>query len=137
MLDPYLSVLCTLHIFGSQPENIEWRIEGQAFSQWHNLVPLPHPLPSVSSTGDTEKTRPLPYGRGGGGGGGGAKSRDSKKAWSSISHATLSDLNCPPPTQHPPISPDHKLFSVEQGVLKSRYFEHVIVHPMTPRIKGS
>ncbi len=64
----------------------------QAFSPSRVTWLLPHPPnPFVSSTdvtpGKTEKYRQLAARRGGGGG---AKSYDSEKAWSSISHPILS-----------------------------------------------
>ncbi len=53
------------------------------------------PLPSVSSTGDTqkiEKERQLAHWKGGEGGGRGADSYDRKKACPSINHSILSGL---------------------------------------------
>jgi hypothetical protein len=40
-----------------RPENIEWFIEGQAFSRSYDLAPRPPPppLPSTSSTGETQE----------------------------------------------------------------------------------
>jgi hypothetical protein len=121
MLDPYLSVCVPFTYLDLNQRILNGCIEGQAFSQWHNLVP-PHPLPppppiSTSSTGATQKKRPLPDGRVRGGGGRGAKSLDNKKAWSSITHATLSDITVlPPPATHPS-PPHHKFFSAEQSTL--------------------
>ncbi len=57
---------------------------------FHLLLLAPPPLPSVSSTGDTQEEWEWEGGRGRG-----VKSYDGKKAWSSINHSILSD--CDPP----------------------------------------
>jgi hypothetical protein len=53
---------------------------------------LPHPLPSVSSAGDTHRKTGKERQLADGGLGGGAKSYDGEKAWSSINHSTHSGI---------------------------------------------
>jgi hypothetical protein len=82
-----------------ESEIIKWFIEGQAFSTSHDMAPLPppsHPLPSESSTGDTQKDRQRNRENlltGEGRGGGRAKSYDGEKARSSITYSILSSIS--------------------------------------------
>ncbi len=71
---------------------MEWFIEDQAFSQSYALAPPPSPLPTVSSTGDTqeaEKERQLLTGEGGGGEE--PNQTTARKPGSSINNSILSD----------------------------------------------
>jgi hypothetical protein len=83
---------CGVRIRG--PESIEWFIEGKAFSRSYDSAPRPPPLPSVSSTGDTQKYLERETTcwreRGGEGDGRVADSYGRKKARSSINHWILS-----------------------------------------------
>ncbi len=70
--------------------------EGQAFLRSYDLSSPPPPLPSISSTGETQEDRKiergnLPTGEGEGGGRG-AIWYNHKKAWASINHSILSAL---------------------------------------------
>jgi hypothetical protein len=78
-----------------EAESIEWFTEDQALTQSYAFAPPLPPLPSVSSTGNTQedwefRRDNLLTGDGEGGGGGGAKSDDREKDWSSINHSILS-----------------------------------------------
>ncbi len=135
MLDPYLSVCVPFTYLDLNQRLLNGCIEDQAFSQSHNLVPpSPSPISKFDSTGDTQKKRPLPDGRGSWRR---AKSRDCKKAWSSIKHAILSDLNCPP--SHPPPAhlPRSQIVLCWTRYCKSSLeLDMCIVHSLTPHKKG-
>ncbi len=74
----------------SWPENIEWFIEDQAFSQsFYSATSFSLSFTSISTTSETEKERQLACGRRGQG-------DDRKKAWPSINHSILSARACTP-----------------------------------------
>ncbi len=89
----------------STQENIEWFIEDQAFSSFYGLAPPPPlalPLPSVSSTGDTQEEWEREMGKRGmrWGVGGGAKSYMTARKLVPlyINHYILSGLHGVKPT---------------------------------------
>jgi hypothetical protein len=100
-------VICLVHTV-SAPESIECFMKDQASLRSHDSAPRPPPSPlSPSPVHSLSRQQVVSFsqsscvvcrqstlltGEVGGGGGRGAKSDDRKKAWPSINHSVLSDL---------------------------------------------
>ncbi len=111
----------------SAPESIEWFIEDQASLRSHDSAPRPPPSPPspvsrcLSFSSFLCHVSPVDLTDGRGGSGRGAKSENRKKAWPSINHSVLSDL------QHISPSPPYYFPYVKVRRPKSQWVQNFLL----------